>query len=70
MLSDIPTSNIAVKRDWLTAGFARFQPAPYLKEALIKSRALESRLKPLLQNQWVAGADLVANRINQRFLKR
>ncbi|RFC38765.1 MAG: hypothetical protein DID89_2727548264 [Candidatus Nitrotoga sp. CP45] len=23
--------NIAVKRDWLTAGFARLQPAPYLK---------------------------------------
>lgn len=23
--------NIAVKRDWLTAGFARFQPAPYLE---------------------------------------
>lgn len=24
-------SNIAVKWDWLTAGFARFQPAPYLE---------------------------------------
>jgi hypothetical protein len=23
--------NIAVKWDWLTAGFARLQPAPYLK---------------------------------------
>jgi len=23
--------NPTVKRDWLTAGFARFQPAPYLK---------------------------------------
>lgn len=22
--------NIAVKRDWLTAGFAAFQPAPHL----------------------------------------
>ena len=26
-----PTPNIAVKRDWLTAGFARLQPAPYLE---------------------------------------
>jgi hypothetical protein len=25
------SANHAVKRDWLTAGFARFQPAPYLK---------------------------------------
>lgn len=23
--------NPSVKRNWLTAGFARFQPAPYLK---------------------------------------
>jgi hypothetical protein len=36
-------------------------------EALIKSRASESRLKPILQNQWVAGADLAVNGINQRF---
>ena len=25
------TRNPSVKRDWLTAGFARFQPAPYLQ---------------------------------------
>ena len=24
-------SNITVKWDWLTAGFAHFQPAPYLE---------------------------------------
>jgi hypothetical protein len=25
------SSNITVKWDWLTAGFAHFQPAPYLE---------------------------------------
>lgn len=31
--------NISVKRDWLTAAFARFQPAPYLKRWLASSRS-------------------------------
>ena len=28
------TPNIAVKRDWLTAAFARFQPARYLERSV------------------------------------
>ena len=44
MLSDIPASNIAVKRDWLTAGLARFQPAPYLERyAFIKEPSCTNR---------------------------
>jgi len=36
-------SNIAVKRDWPTAGFARLQPAPYLERWATDSSEEETK---------------------------
>jgi len=43
--------NIAVKRDWFTAGFARFQPAPYLKRYAMVDHIYNSLLEKMGVNQ-------------------